>query len=133
MLTIKQEKFCVGYAKTGNAAGAYKAAGYNPQTDNAAAAAAARLLKNVNIQKRLIDIHREVTKHDIADAQEIQSLLSAAMRKAADTGDNWTLCKTADILNKMHGDYINKTQVSGIDGGPIVFGWQTEEAGDNGD
>lgn len=130
MLTVKQEKFCVEYAKSGNATEAYKKAGYEPKNYNAAGAAAARLLKNVRVQNRLRELQRAASKQDIADAQEIQGLLTKAMRKAAADGDTLALCKTADILNKMHGDYINKTQVSGIDGGPIVFGWQTEVSDD---
>lgn len=130
MITVRQDRFCVAYVKSGNAADAYRKAGYKPKNNNTAAAAAARLLKDVNIQDRLRELQREASKHDIADAQEIQGLLTKAMRKAAADGDALALCKTADILNKMHGDYINKTQVSGIDGGPIVFGWQTEVSDD---
>lgn len=123
MLSPKQEAFCLEYMKSGNATEAYLKAGYKTKTDKAAGVSASRLLGNVGIVRRLKELQQQIAAPEIADAQEIQSLLTDAMRKSAEKGDVVGLCKAADILNKMHGAYINKTEISGGDGGPLVIKW----------
>lgn len=80
-LNVRQEAFCMHYAKTGNATEAYKAAGYNVKNDNAAAASATTLLRNPKIQKRLQGIVKEINSEKIADIKEIQEYLTAVMRR----------------------------------------------------
>jgi len=128
MLTVLQERFCLEYAKSGNATDAYKKAGYKPKNENAAAASATRLLRNVKVQDRLHELQQATATPAIADAQEIQSLLTDAMRNASVNGDVLGLCKTADILNKMHGSYVNKTEITGGGGGPLRFIWEDEDS-----
>lgn len=125
-LSVRQEKFCLEYAKSGNATEAYKLAGYQPKSEKAAGANAARLIGNDRVQARLQELQRETAIPAIADAQEIQSLLTEAMRNCAANGDVLGICKTADILNKMHGAYVNKTELTGSAGGPLQFVWEVE-------
>lgn len=111
-LNVRQEKFCLEYAKSGNATQAYKLAGYKPKSDNEAAASATRLLRNAKTQTRLKELQQETKSHAIADATEIQGLLTEALRVSAQNGDTDGLCKTANILNKMQGAYVDKLSIS---------------------
>ncbi len=51
----KWEKFCLEYAKSANAADAYRKAGYTTKNAETAASSARRLLLNADIHKRLED------------------------------------------------------------------------------
>lgn len=80
-LSIKQEAFCLHYAKTGNATEAYKEAGYKAKTEGAVYSAANRLLKNVKVQKRLQELAEELASDKIASIREIQEYLTSVMRR----------------------------------------------------
>lgn len=79
-MTDKQQKFADEYLIDCNATRAYKAAYPKISKDQTAAAAGARLLKNVKvaayIDEQLERIHNEKT----ADAQEVLEYLTAVMR-----------------------------------------------------
>lgn len=104
-LTEKQKIFCDEYLKDLNATRAYKVAYTNIKKNEVAASAAARLLRNVNVQpyidKRLEEMHNERT----ADAQEVIEYLTSVLRgesKAEEivvegTGDG---CSEARAVNK---------------------------------
>ena len=79
-LTIKQEAFCLEYAGSGNATEAYKKA-YGAKDDNAAAANAARLIRNDKVQIRLQELAQKIAAPKIANIQEIQEFLTAVMRQ----------------------------------------------------
>lgn len=80
MLNPKQEKFCIEYLQSGNAAAAYKSA-FGIANDNAARASSSRLLKNPAIQARLSELQAQVVSEKILSAQEIQERLSAVARR----------------------------------------------------
>ena len=122
MMQRLQENFCVEFVRCGNATEAYKNAGYKPRSDKVAGTAAARLLGNVGIQKRIEELRRELDSHKIMDAAERRELLTQFARDE-ETGKADRL-KAMDLLNKMDGVYINKTQVSGIDSAPLTFRWE---------
>ena len=117
-----QEKFCIEFVRCGNATEAYKRAGYKARSDKVAGTAAARLLGNVGIQQRIVELRREMDSHKIMDAAERRELLTRFARDE-DTGKTDRL-RAMDLLNKMDGVYINKTQISGVDGAPITFRWE---------
>lgn len=79
--SIKQEAFCLHYAKTGNATESYKEAGYKVKNNNSAAASAAQLLRNSKVQARLKEIADEIASEKIADIKEIQEYLTSVMRR----------------------------------------------------
>lgn len=79
-LTVKQEAFCLHYAKTGNATESYKIAGYKITSDEVTATNASRLLKNDKVQARLQELAAEVHSSAIADITEIQETLTAILR-----------------------------------------------------
>ena len=80
------------------------------------------MLGNVGIQQRIVELQSEMDSHKIMDAAERRELLTQFARDE-DTGKTDRL-RAMDLLNKMDGVYINKTQISGVDGAPITFRWE---------
>lgn len=131
-LNVKQEAFCLHYAKTGNATESYKNAGYKVKNDNAAAASAVQLLRNPKVQERLQEIASEIESSKIANIKEIQERLTSIMRMEQQeevvmtkgTGEGCSeikhvskapslkdVIKAAEILTKMQGGFDNKINV----------------------
>ncbi len=80
-LNVKQEAFCLHYAKTGNATESYKKAGYEAKTEGAIYTNANRLLKNAEVQERLNELAAEIASEKIASIREIQEYLTSVMRR----------------------------------------------------
>ena len=78
-LNPRQEKFCLEFAKSGNAGGSYQKI-YGTSNGATAATNAYRLLKNADIQSRLKEIQDELASERIMDAREIQERLSSIAR-----------------------------------------------------
>ena len=116
------ENFCLEIVQSGNGTEAYKKAGYKVKSDNAAAVGAAKLLRKAKVQKRIAELRREMDSHKIMDAVERRELLTQFARDEETAKPD--RLKAMDLLNKMDGVYINKTQVSGTDGGPLTFRWE---------
>ena len=116
------ENFCLEIVQSGNGTEAYKKAGYKVKSDNAAAVGAAKLLRKAKVQQRIAELRSEMDSHKIMDAAERRELLTQFARDE-DTGKTDRL-RAMDLLNKMDGVYINKTQISGVDGAPITFRWE---------
>ena len=106
-LTPKQEKFCQAYIKTGNATESYRAA-YNcikmkPESVNRMAY---DLLQDLKITSRIKELSAEIKNQAIADAEEIQMVLTTLLRGQAteecvvveSTGD---YCSEARIIEKQ--------------------------------
>ena len=119
------ENFCLEIVQSGNGTEAYKKAGYKVKSDNAAAVCAAKLLRKAKVQKRIAELRSEMDSHKIMDAAERRELLTQFARdEEAAKPDR---LKAMDLLNKMDGVYINKTQVSGTDGGSLTFRWEGKD------
>ncbi len=80
MLNVKQEAFCLHYAKTGNATESYKKAGYQCKNDAVVAASAVRLLNQVKVKARLAELAAELADEKIASIKEVQERLTAILR-----------------------------------------------------
>lgn len=132
MLNVKQEAFCLHYAKTGNATESYKKAGYEAKTANAIYANANRLLKNDKVKTRLQELAEELASEKIAGIREVQERLTAILRGETtedvvvteSIGDFMSEAKVMQIrtptkeiikagveLAKMQGGYDSKLQV----------------------
>ena len=130
-LSVKQEKFCLEYAKSGNQRQAYLLAGYNCKSDEAADAAASRLLKNVKVTERLAELYEEAKNASIADIVEMQQTLTKIIRKqlteevivVESVGDFMSEARKMDkepsikdiinaitTLGKMQGAFVEKVQ-----------------------
>lgn len=77
-LTPRQEKFCLEYAKCGNATEAAIAAGY---AEKYAGQNADKLLKNTNVQERLKELTKQLESEQIADIKEMQKTLTLIIRQ----------------------------------------------------
>lgn len=125
-LSMKQEKFCLEYAKLGNARQAYINAGYKAR-DSKADASASRLLKNVKVKARLAELAEEAKNNAIADIQEMQQKLTEIIRQqlteevivVEGIGDG---CSEARIMNKEPAikDVINAINTLGKMQGAFV-------------
>ena len=80
-LSMKQEKFCLEYAKSGNQRQAYKNAGYKCKNDASTDAAASQLLRNIKVQERLAELAEEAKNASIADIVEMQQTLTRIIRQ----------------------------------------------------
>ena len=123
-LTIKQEKFCLEFAQSGNAAESYIKAGFNVKNVNSAAAAATRLLKNVKVQGRLREIQQETADAEMIDIREYKKTLTRIIRQQL-TDDVVTMkgeklkvrnsvretLKAMELWGKMNGIFISKQEL----------------------
>ena len=126
-LTVKQEKFCLAYAKSGNARQAYIEAGYSFSKESTADVNACRLLKTDKVKQRLAELAEEAKNNSIADITEMQETLTAIIRQQF--GEDVIVCdpangverlkKTASIkdvinaintLGKMQGAFVDRIE-----------------------
>ena len=122
-LTIKQENFCIEYAKSGNATLAYEKAGYKTKGQGRGVEAC-KLLKKPNIQARLAELAEENRSPKIADMKEAQERLTAIARRLETEEfylpDGSEVSKKAairdalkawELLGKMQGAFLDRQQV----------------------
>ncbi|SUP42273.1 terminase small subunit [Veillonella criceti] len=76
-MTPKQDKFCVEYLIDLNGTQAAIRAGYSPKT---ADRIANQNLRKLEIQNRIKELRQKEFKSSIATAEEVEAMLSAAMR-----------------------------------------------------
>lgn len=132
-LRPKQERFCVEYARSGNAKAAYMSA-YGTSNENGAAVSAHKLLQRPEIQARLKELGAEISGEKICGATEIQERLSQiARREIRDEVmlPNGTLVtktvsvrdslKALELLAKCKGMFITKQELDFKGVVPIVI------------
>ena len=133
-LNPRQEKFCVEFAKTGNATQAYQSAGFESKTKESAQANSARLLANPEVQARLRELSEKTAGESIADVKELQEGLTRIFRGQATTplmtkdGEVVQVpvsakdrLKAAELLCKTHGAFISKQELSISELAPVVI------------
>lgn len=116
-LTVKQEKFCLEYAKSGNAVQSYISAYEKNNSYSCAGVESHRLLKNPKIKARLKELYELQNAEKIMQAEEIQTTLTEIAR----TGSIKDRLKAIDILCKMGGLYISKQELEITNSIPIVI------------
>lgn len=140
-LSVKQEKFCLEYAKSGNQRQAYLLAGYNVKSDETADANASRLLRNAKVQARLAELSEETKNASIADIVEMQQTLTRIIRQqmteevivVENVGDFMSEARKMDknpsikdiinainTLGKMQGAFADNVNLNGNIGVVIV-------------
>lgn len=127
-LTVKQEKFCLEYAKSGNARQAYKSAGYKCKNDNTVDANASRLLSEDKVKTRLAELAEDAKNNSIADIQEMQEKLTEIIRqkleeevivvdpvngaiKVKKTASVKDIISAVNTLGKMQGAFVDKLDI----------------------
>lgn len=123
-LSHKQEMFCQYYVATGNATAAAEQAGYSKAS---ARVTGCQNLTKANIQERIEQLAAEQKAAAVMDREERQALLTEIARDCGQVAPD--RMKAVDLLNKMDGVYINKQEVTGADGEPLVFRWAGDEDG----
>ena len=142
-LSVKQEKFCLEYAKSGNQRQAYLKAGYKCKNKASADASASALLRNPNVKARLAELAQEVRDASIADVTEMQQTLTQIIRREL-TEEMMMMMVEADgvsepetrkvvkapaikdiinainTLGKMQGVFVDKVEAS-VDLSPLVI------------
>lgn len=122
---VRQEAFCQAYSKSGNATEAYKAAGYQCKTDEAARANAARLITNANVCARLKELGDTKENSAIADANEQKQFATAVIRGEVPDRDGKPVpmsvrLKALELLGKMQGLYVNHVETN-VSVQPVVI------------
>ena len=133
-MTDKQRKFADEYIIDCNATRAYKAAYPRVKKDGTAAAAAARLLRNVNVESYISEKLAELSDARTADAKEVMEYLTSVMRGESESEtivvegvgegcsearrvtknpDEKEKLKAAELLGKRFGLFTDKLQVEG--------------------
>ena len=118
LLKEKQEKFCTEYLACGNATEAALRAGYSPK--NARFMASENLTKP-NIQKRINELRQQAASSKVLSYQEKREWIADRLRDPEERSD--IKAKLVDLDNKMEGVYINRTELTGNNGGPLEFVW----------
>ena len=133
-LNPRQEKFCIEYAKTGNATTAYQSAGFQSKSQQAAQANSARLLADEKIQSRLKELTEELKSESIASIEELQQGLTKIFRGQATTPlmtkdgevvevpvSSKDRLKAAEILCKTFGAFLNRQELAISEVLPVVI------------
>lgn len=101
-MTVRQEKFCLEYAASGNAYHSALKAGYS---EAYAKGNVNKLLDNVSVKKRLQELREKIESEKIADIKEMQEKLTSIIRQ--DTTEEVIVvegmgdgCSTARSLQK---------------------------------
>lgn len=119
-MTPKQESFCLAYIETGNASEAYRRA-YNagkmkPETINRTAK---ELLDTHKIAARIAELRAPVVERaQITLEQHLADL--KRLRDKAEREGKFSAAVTAEMARgKASGLYVEKTELTGKDGGPV--------------
>lgn len=113
-LTAKQRRFVELY--NGNATEAAIAAGYSKKT---AYAAGQRLLKNVEIVEAIRAREHKRLRPQIATREERQAFFTKVMLDADQRMSD--RLKAAELLGKSEGDFLERVEATGKDGGPLLI------------
>ena len=135
-MTEKQKIFADEYLIVLNATRAYKVAYPRVKNDKVAAAAAARLLRNVNVKIYISDQLERIHNEKTADAQEVMEYLTAVLRGESTAheivvegiGDGMSKAKVmeknpsekerlkaAELLGRRYSLFADKLEVSGLE------------------
>lgn len=138
-LNEKQKRFIEEYLRTGNASEAARQAGYSPKT---ASESSSRLLADVRIKSAVDSRLKDMESERVATTQEIQEYLTAVMRGELSeevvvnvgVGKGYTRAdkikaqvgakdrtKAAELLAKVRGMFINKSELEVTGNLPIVI------------
>ena len=116
-LTRQEEVFCELVAGCEmSLKEAYRKAGYGSDTNGT------NLLKRPHIMRRVQELREKYLAPFILSSEERKKLLTdiATNTKTA----NKDRIRAIDTLNKMAGEYVNKTELTGKDGGALTFSWE---------
>ena len=120
-LTPKQEKFALAVASGKTQADAYREA-YNvkPTTkDSSVIVSASQLMANPNISYRVEELRKPIAQKAMITLESHIERLKELAALAVDTGQIAAAIKAEELCGKASGIYIERRQLTGLDGGPV--------------
>lgn len=131
-LTAKQEAFCIEYVKGGGKSfsdayrTAYSCARMKPNTINTKSSA---LAQNGKIRARIDELRAEASREASVTLADHLRALETLRDSAAEAGQYSAAVKAEIARGKASGLYVDRQEISGPDGGPVVvlFGGQSRE------
>lgn len=115
-MTPQLKKFCAHYVLNGsNATQAYLDAYPNCTSRGSANTSSSALLKRPYIIEYLQNLHDEDPL--VASAEERARFWTSVMRDGSESTKD--RLKAAETLGKVHGDFIDRVEISGRGGGPV--------------
>lgn len=120
-LTAKQEKYCQEYIKCGNQSEAYRnsyAVKKATKPDSVYQQACA-LMADPRISSRVYELQQLVQERTLVTTESLTEELNKAIIMATSLEQASALTGAIMGKAKLNGLDINKTQISGADGGPI--------------
>ena len=128
-MTDKQQRFADEYLIDCNATRAYKAAYPNVKKDRTAAAAGARMLRNVKVTAYIEEKLSEISSRKTAEATEVMEYLTSVLRgesksevvvvdglgarRIEKSPDEKERLKAAELLGKRFGLFTNNVSLEG--------------------
>ncbi|MCH5192156.1 MAG: terminase small subunit [Oscillospiraceae bacterium] len=133
-MTDRQQRFADEYVVDCNATRAYKAAYPNVKKDSTAAAAGARMLRNVKVAAYIEEKLAEISSRKTAEAKEVMEYLTSVMRGESTASvvvvegygegcseakiiekppDEKERLKAAELLGKRFGLFTNNVSLEG--------------------
>ena len=138
-MTERQKRFVDYYIQSGNATDAARKAGYkHPDVQ------ASQNLGKLKVKEAINERLKELESERIANAEEVLSYLTAAMRgqiteevivvEGTGNGESSARVETkqlsaavrtkaAELLAKRYGLLVDKKEIAGADGGPLTVRW----------
>lgn len=124
-----QEAFCLAYIETGNASEAYRRSyGAENYTENALNVQASKMLKHPKIVLRLGELQQVAEDRALLTLEEHMAELQTLREMAKQNAQLSAAIKAEELRGKLRRFYVDRTEVTGKDGGPI----ETEDVGDQG-
>ena len=120
-LTPKQERFAMAVASGKTQSDAYREA-YNvrPTTKmETINQQASRLLANSNIYARVEELRKPIAQKAMITLESHIERLKELAALAVDTGQIAAAIKAEELCGKASGIYIERRQLTGLDGGPV--------------
>lgn len=120
-LTPKQEKFALAVASGKTQSDAYREA-FNvrpttkPETVNQAAS---RLMADSNISARVEELRKPIANKAMITLESHIARLKELAELAIKEGQIAAAIKAEELCGKASGVYVEKRQITGVDGGPI--------------
>jgi len=110
--TIKQARFAEKYVEHGNAARAYREAGYecSKWADNTVYVEACRLLKNPKVTAKIDQLQRTARRKHNITLDGLTEQYERVMQMAEQKGDTSTMKAALDSLAKLHGVWVDKSE-----------------------
>ena len=109
-LTPKQEKFCQCIVSGMSGKDSYIES-YNCQSESAAMVESTKLLKREDINARLTELRKPienlVQSQAISERERVKKILWDRLQKAIERGDDATIVKYTDQINRMNAEYVN--------------------------